>query len=106
VAAHPWRVLLVWLVVIVVGAWGAHRLPQAAVGGTGGVPGSPSRAASDELRAEFDNPIADPLIVAVSSPHLQVGQDPYLGWVQRASSALSQLHEVRRARTMQHSSEP
>ena len=50
VARHPWRIVGAWLVLIAVGAWGAHRLPAVTIGGSGGITGSASRAAADVLR--------------------------------------------------------
>ena len=96
VATHPRRVLAAWLVAIALGAWGAHKLPQVSVGGAGGIDGSPSSQAADALRNEFDNPFIDPLLVAVSSPKLQIDSDPYLAWVRRVSATLAGLREVRR----------
>ncbi len=96
VAAHPRRVIAVWLVAIGCGAWGAHLLPQVAVGGTGGIPGSPSSVVALALRAEFTNPYIDPLVVAVSAPGLDVDKDPYLTWVRHAAATVGGLHEVRK----------
>jgi putative drug exporter of the RND superfamily len=93
---HPWRVLAVWLIAILLGAWGAHRLPQVTLGVEGGVPGSPSRRAADALRSEFNNPFIDPLVVAVSAPHLQVEAPPYLAWVAETAHALAAVPGVRR----------
>src|SRR5262249_30501912 len=73
---HPWLVLAIWLIAILLGAWGAHRLPQVTVGVEGGVPGSPSRRAADALRSEFNNPFIDPLVVAASAPNLKVDAPP------------------------------
>jgi RND superfamily putative drug exporter len=96
VAAHPRRVLAVWLVAIAVGAWGAYKLPQVTVGGAGGIDVSPSRAASDKLRADFENPFIDPLVVAVSAPHLDIDTEPYRTWLQHAATTLGALSQVRR----------
>ncbi len=96
VAAHPRGILAAWVVVIAVGAWGAHRLPQVAVGGTGGIEGSPSRAAGDSLRQDFDDAMIDPLVVAVLAPHLHVDENPYLSWVAHTAEVLGALHEVKR----------
>ncbi len=96
VAAHPRRVVAAWLALIAVGAWGAHRLPQVAVGGTGGIPGSPALAASETLRKDFNNPFIDPLIVAVSAPGLQIAQAPYRAWAEHAATVLGGLGDVRR----------
>jgi RND superfamily putative drug exporter len=93
---HPWLVLAVWLIAILLGAWGAHRLPQVTLGVEGGVPGSPSRRAADTLRSEFNNPFIDPLVVAVSAPHLQIEAPPYLAWVAETAHALAAVPGVRR----------
>jgi putative drug exporter of the RND superfamily len=95
VARHPRTVLIAWVLAIVLGAWGEHRLPQVAVGGTGGIPGSPSDAAGKLLRTEFDNPFVNPLIVAVAAPGLRIDQDPYLGWVRQAGRLLATVPGVR-----------
>jgi RND superfamily putative drug exporter len=96
VAAHPRRVIAVWLIAIGCGAWGAHLLPQVAVGGTGGIPGSPSSVVALALRADFTNPYIDPLVVAVRAPGLDVNQDPYLAWVRHAATTLGALGDVRK----------
>ena len=93
---HPWLVLALWFVAIALGAWGAHRLPQVTLGVEGGVPGSPSRRAADTLRSEFNNPFIDPLVVAVSAPHLQIEAPPYLAWVAETAHALAAVPGVRR----------
>jgi len=93
---HPWMVLAVWLIAILLGAWGAHRLPQVTLGVEGGVPGSPSRLAAEALRTEFNNPFIDPLVVAVSAPHLKVDAPPYLAWVAETAHALATVPGVRR----------
>ena len=96
VVHRPWRVLLVWLLAIVLGAIGSHRLAQVTVGVQGGVPESASRRAADVLRSEFTNPFIDPLVVAVSAPGLQVDTPPYLGWLQHTAEVLRHLQQVRR----------
>jgi RND superfamily putative drug exporter len=96
VAAHPKAVLVTWLIVIAVGAWGAHKLPEAAVGGTGDIDGSPSKAVSGALRSEFTNPFIDPLVVAVSAPALDIDEQPYLAWVRHAADAIGALPDVRK----------
>ena len=72
VARHPWWVLALWLVAIVLGAWGAHRLGQVTVGVEGGVRGSPSARAAEVMSREFSNPFTDPVVVAVAAPHLAI----------------------------------
>jgi putative drug exporter of the RND superfamily len=96
VVRHPWGILLAWIAAVVLGALGAHRLGAVATGGEGGVPGSASWQASHALRTEFDNPFIDPLVAAVSAPHLDVDKEPYFSWVQAASRALAALPDVRR----------
>lgn len=95
-ARHPRIVLFGWVVAIALGAVGAHKLPTVAIGGTAGIPGSPSIAASDALRTEFSNPFIDPLVIAVSAPRLSVDQAPYLAWVRTAARVLGALPSVRR----------
>jgi RND superfamily putative drug exporter len=96
---HPRGILLGWALVIALGAWGAHKLPQATVGGNGGIEGSPSKAVHDALRAEFTNPFIDPMAVAVSAPHLALERDPYRSWVRHAADVLSGLSEVHKVRS-------
>ncbi len=83
-----------WALIIGIGAWGAHELPTVAVGGTGGIEGSPSKAVSDLLRSDFTNPFITPLIVAVSAPHLDIDQERYREWVRQTEKTLSALPEV------------
>jgi putative drug exporter of the RND superfamily len=106
VVAHPRAIIVAWAAALVLGIWGAHKLPEAAVGGVSGIAGSPSKAASDALRYEFDNPFLDPLVVAVSAPDLRVGEQPFRGWVQRAAARLGGMPEIRRVRSVADSSDP
>ena len=96
VAAHPWRVVTGWSVAIALGAVGAHFLPQVAVGGAGGITGSPSAQVAEMLRTDFTNPYIEPLVVAVSAPGLDVEKQPFIGWVGQAAAALGRLPEVRK----------
>jgi RND superfamily putative drug exporter len=96
VAGHPRRVIAVWICTIALGAWGAHWLPAVAVGGTAGIPGSPSSEVANALRTEFANPFIDPLVVAVSAPGLNAGRDPYLSWIRNAAAALTAQKDVRK----------
>jgi uncharacterized membrane protein YdfJ with MMPL/SSD domain len=96
VAAHPRRVLIIWVIVIALGAWGTVKLPGVAVGGVVAIAGSPSKAANDALHGEFTNPFLNPLVVAVSAPRLNVDADPYLDWLKRVSAMLAARAEVRR----------
>jgi RND superfamily putative drug exporter len=89
-------IIALWLVAVLLGAWGRHQLPQVTVGVEGGVPGSPSKRAADELRSEFNNPFIDPLVVAVSAPHLRIDAPPYLNWLRETSHLLASVPGVRR----------
>ena len=102
---HPRRVLGLWLAAILIGALGAYKLPQVAVGGAGGIDDSPSQAAGDRLRTDFQNPFIDPLVVAVSAPRLQVDTAPYLTWVKHAADVLAALREVRKVSSFADSRE-
>jgi len=99
VAHHPRSILIAWVCATALGAWGAHRLPLAALGGVSGIAGSPSKAASDALRSDFDNPLLDPLVVAVTAPHLTVDAEPYLGWLRQTQQRLADMSEIRRVRS-------
>jgi len=96
VVRHPSLVLAAWLIAILLGAWGEYRLPQVTLGVEGGVPGSPSRRAAEALRSEFNTPFFDPLVVAVSAPHLQVAAPPYFAWLEETGRVLAQVPGVRR----------
>jgi len=96
VVRHPWQVLAIWGIVILFGAWGEHRLAQVTLGVEAGVPDSPSRRASEALYRDFSNPFIDPLVVAVSAPHLRVDEPPYLTWLEETRRALATLPPVRR----------
>lgn len=96
VVRHPWQVLAIWGIVIVFGVWGEHRLAQVTLGVEAGVPDSPSRRASEALYRDFSNPFIDPLVVAVSAPHLRVDEPPYLTWLEETRRALATLPAVRR----------
>ena len=98
--------MIFWVIALIFGAWGAHRLPQVALGGVSDIEGSPSKAARDVLRRDFDNPYLDPLVVAIVAPHLHVGTDPYRGWVQRLRDRLAGLPEVRHVRSFAETSAP
>ena len=87
---------MAWLIAILLGAWGAHRLPQVTLGVEGGVPGSASRRAADALRSEFNNPFFDPLVVAVSAPHLQVEAPTYLAWLKETARVVAGVPGVQR----------
>ena len=96
VARHPWWVLAAWLVAILLGAWGEHRLGRVTLGVEGGVPGSASKRAADALRTEFNNPFIDPLVVGASAPHLQVDAPPYSTWLEETRRTIAALPGIRR----------
>jgi RND superfamily putative drug exporter len=85
---------LAWVVVIACGSWGAHRLPDLAVGAAGGVAGSPSDRANAQLRRDFGDVFADPVILAVSAPALGIDVDPLRSWTLDAAASLRSLGEV------------
>ena len=96
VVRHPWAVLVAWLIAILLGAWGEQRLGAVTRGVEGGMPGSPSKRAADALRAEFNNPFIDPLLVGVSASHLKVDAPPYSTWLEETRRELAALPAVRR----------
>ena len=96
VARHPWWVLAAWLVAILLGAWGEHRLGRVTLGVEGGVPGSASKRAADALRTEFNNPFIDPLVVGASAPHLTVDAPPYSTWLEETRRTIAALPGIRR----------
>jgi RND superfamily putative drug exporter len=96
---HPWAVIAVWVVAILLGAWGEHRLPQVTLGVEGGMPGSPSKRADVLLRDEFNNPFLDPLVVAVSAPRLQVDDAPYFDWLKETGRVLAAVPGVQRVQS-------
>jgi putative drug exporter of the RND superfamily len=99
VARSPWWFLTAWVLAIALGAMGSHRLTQVTVGVEGGVPDSPSRRAGEALRRDFSNPLLDPLVLAVSAPHLSVTQEPYFGWLRTTTQVLAKLPEVRKVKS-------
>jgi putative drug exporter of the RND superfamily len=106
VALHPRTVLIAWIVAIALGAWGEHKLSSVTIGGTGGIPGSPSDTAAKTLRTAFANPFIDPLVVAVSVPRHNLDEGPYLNWVKEAARALSALAAVRKVADYADTPEP
>jgi RND superfamily putative drug exporter len=94
VARHPWWFLGAWAIAIALGALGSHRLDRVTVGVEGGVAGSPSHRAGEVLRTQFSNPFLDPLVVAVSAPHLSVEQPAYFTWLGHTAQVLGALPGV------------
>ncbi len=95
IAAHPRRVLAIWLVAIAFGVWGAQKFPGAALGGSTGLYGSDSRVVSEALRMEFDQPLLDPLLVVASSPGRRIEDPDYLAWERDTAEFLRAMPEVR-----------
>jgi RND superfamily putative drug exporter len=95
VSTHPRRFLIGWAIVIALGVWGGGRFPDAAQGGTAGLYGSQSKAVSDALRTEFNNPFLDPLVVVVSSSKYSVDDSNFLAWNREAARVLRQMPEVK-----------
>jgi RND superfamily putative drug exporter len=106
VVRHPWPIVAAWLVAILLGAWGEQHLDKVTLGVQGGVPGSPSRRAAEALRSEFNNPFFDPLVVAVSAPHLQVDAAPYFTWLKETSRVLAAVPGVRRVTSYADARDP
>jgi RND superfamily putative drug exporter len=95
VGAHPRRVLICWAAAIVLGVWGGTKFPGAALGGSVGLYGSPSKAVSDALRSEFDDSLLDPLIAVAASPRLSVDGQAFLEWDRDTAKALRALPEIK-----------
>ena len=95
IAEHPRRFLAGWAIVIGFGIWGGGRFPDAAQGGTAGLYGSDSKAVSDALRTEFNNPFLDPLIVVIASPRYASEDADFLTWSRGAAGVLRRLPEVK-----------
>jgi putative drug exporter of the RND superfamily len=95
IGKHPRRFLAGWAIVIALGVWGGGRFPDAAQGGTAGLYGSDSKAVSDALRTEFNNPFLDPLIVVILSPRYSSDDAAFLTWNREAARVLRQLPEVK-----------
>ncbi len=94
VGRNPRRVLAVWVLAVAFGAWGAALFPTVSLGGTSGLSGSASMRVDDALHTEFHNPFLDPLVVAVSTPRLDVDRAPLADWERAAAAALKKLPEV------------
>jgi hypothetical protein len=75
--------------------WGGAKFPDAALGGSIGLYGSPSKAVSDALRNEFDNPFLEPLVAVAASPALTIDSQAFLDWNREAARVLRALPEVR-----------
>jgi RND superfamily putative drug exporter len=99
VVRRPWLVIIIWVIAILLGAWGKSQLAQVTQGVEGGVPGSASRRAAEALRSQFSNPFIDPLVVAVSAPHLEADEPDYLDWADGTRRALAALPGVKKVRS-------
>jgi RND superfamily putative drug exporter len=95
VARHPRRWLAAWAVAIALGAWGAHNFPAAAIGGSTGLAGSPSKAVDDALQTEFSDPFLQSVAIAVASPGLTADAAPMRAWQRDVAAALRGRAEVR-----------
>ncbi len=95
IGEHPKRFLAAWAVIIALGVWGGGRFPDVAQGGTAGLYGSQSKAVSDELRTQFNNPFLDPLIAVIASPKYSADEEKFLAWNRDAARVLRQLPQVK-----------
>lgn len=96
ISRHPRRVLALWAAAILLGAWGANKFPDAALGtSTGDLYGSASKTVSDALRTQFSNPFLEPLVVAIDSPRYSIDRQPLADWERNAAAVLSRLPQVR-----------
>jgi RND superfamily putative drug exporter len=64
-ARHPWFFLAAWTLLVAAAAGGARKAPSLLFGGSGDIPGSPPERADSLLRAGFDNPYSQLLVLAV-----------------------------------------
>ena len=103
---RPWLVIGVWLLAILLGAWGKSQLPRVTLGVEGGVPDSASRRAAEALRNEFSNPYIDPLVVAVSTPHLQADTPGYRNWTEETRRILAAVPGVQKVRGYADADDP
>ncbi len=62
---YPWAFLGAWLLIAILGAAGARKAPSLLFSGSGDIPHSRSLRADSLLRADFENPYAQLLVVAV-----------------------------------------
>lgn len=99
VAQHPRIVIAAWLLAVLVGGAMAQRLPEVVLGGSGALPGSASQRVEAALHTEFDRPMAEPLLLALSSQRYTLDDVPYRQWVEAAATRLRAHAAVRRVKT-------
>ncbi|MFP5501156.1 MAG: MMPL family transporter [Candidatus Sericytochromatia bacterium] len=88
---YRWAVVAVWIVLALVGGFGARLAPDVLKGGAADIPGSSSARAAKMLREEFKNPYQFHFLVTVSSDRLHVDDEQMpalLGELQGAVGAL------------------
>jgi putative drug exporter of the RND superfamily len=64
-ARRPWHFMAAWAVIAVFGALGAVKAPSLLFSGSGDIPRSPSLRTDSLLRADFDNPYSQLLVLAI-----------------------------------------
>lgn len=64
---HRWQVVLVWVLLIAVGALVASRAGEVLKGGAGGIPNSSSALAAELIAAHFENPFRYTFVVTVET---------------------------------------
>ncbi len=72
---------MAWLVLLVLGAIGASRLPGRLLGGSGSIEGSDSHHMERVLQNEFANPFSRSLVVVIRSRILTVESGEYQAWL-------------------------
>ena len=95
IAARPVPFLVGWAIVIGLGVWGGGRFSDAAQGGTAGLYGSQSKAVSDALLSEFDNPFLDPLMVVIETRKFRADDEAVLAWTRDGARLLRGMPEVK-----------
>lgn len=64
-ARYPWIFMAVWAVIAVLGGSGAVKAPALLFSGSGDIPDSPSLRADSLMRADFENPYSQLLVLAI-----------------------------------------
>jgi RND superfamily putative drug exporter len=94
VSRHSLRVVFLWLAAVLACALMARQLPGVVLGGSGELAGSPSQRMAQILHADFDFPLVDPLLVAISTPRHPIGSADHRAWIATAKERLQELPEV------------
>ncbi len=94
VARHRLQVIVLWLLAVLVCAGLALQLPAVVRGGSGALAGSPSQRMTETLHTEFDNPLVEPLVVALFSPRYRIEDPVYRAWIDEAVQRLRDLPDV------------